>query len=115
MYNTVHSSGRQTEQAIQMLRRAIELQPNFPNAHCGLGVGLQQKGQLDQAEECYNQALTLQPDHAGSLISLAAIKQEQGHVEEAIVLYRKALEVSSLEHSGSLMLTELPMFQMLTG
>ena len=116
VYNTVRSSGRQTEQAIQMFRRAIGLKHNFPDAHCGLGTVLQEKGQLDQAEECYNQALRLQPDHAESLINLGKLKEEQGHGKEAIVLYRKALKVSTLEHlNGSLTLKKLPMLQTVIG
>lgn len=76
-----------------MYRRAIELQPHFPDAYCNLANALKEKGHVDQAEECYNQALTLHPNHADSLNNLANIKREQGHTEEAVALYTKALEV----------------------
>ena len=77
-----------------MYRRAIELQPHFPDAYCNLANALKEKGHVDQAEECYNQALTLHPNHADSLNNLANIKREQGHTDEAVALYMKALEVS---------------------
>lgn len=74
-------------------RRAIELQPNFPDAYCNLANALKEKGQVDDAEDCYNTALALCPTHADSLNNLANIKREQGFTEEAVRLYQKALEV----------------------
>lgn len=112
--------------AIDTYRRAIELQPHFPDAYCNLANALKEKGnvrwqslpvnipehqvfrffclflytpcvsQVSEAEECYNTALRLCPTHADSLNNLANIKREQGNIEEAVQLYRKALEVSIL-------------------
>lgn len=79
--------------AIDTYRRAIELQPNFPDAYCNLANALKEKGQVVEAEECYNTALRLCPTHADSLNNLANIKREQGYIEEATRLYLKALEV----------------------
>lgn len=81
--------------AIDTYRRAIELQPNFPDAYCNLANALKEKGQVPEAEDCYNTALTLCPSHADSLNNLANIKREQGFTEEAVQLYQKALDVSS--------------------
>ena len=82
--------------AIDTYRRAIELQPNFPDAYCNLANALKEKGQVKEAEECYNTALALCPTHADSLNNLANIKREQGDTEEAVNLYCKALDVSCL-------------------
>ena len=79
--------------AIDTYRRAIELQPNFPDAYCNLANALKEKGKIEEAEECYNTALTLCPTHADSLNNLANIKREEGFTEEAVRLYAKALEV----------------------
>ena len=112
-----------TDLAVDTYRRAIELQPNFPDAYCNLANALKEQGkvkliqnlnysssfivkyteinltdkmflQIDESEECYNVALRLSPSHADSLNNLANIKREQGYIEEAIKLYCKALEVS---------------------
>jgi protein O-GlcNAc transferase len=80
--------------AIDTYRRAIELQPNFPDAYCNLANALKEKGQVQEAEDCYNTALTLCSTHADSLNNLANIKREQGSTEEAVQLYQKALDVS---------------------
>lgn len=56
--------------AIDTYRRAIELQPNFPDAYCNLANALKEKGQVVEAEDCYNTALRLCPSHADSLNNL---------------------------------------------
>ncbi len=81
--------------AIDTYRRAIELQPVFPDAYCNLANALKEKSLVIEAEECYNTALRLSPTHADSLNNLANIKREQGYIEEATKLYLKALEVVS--------------------
>lgn len=79
--------------AIETYRRAIELQPNFPDALCNLANAIKEKGRTEEAVEYYKKALDLCPTHADSLNNLANIKREQGFLEEAIRLYLKALEV----------------------
>lgn len=79
--------------AVDTYKRAIELQPNFPDAYCNLANALKEQGKVDDAEECYNTALQLCSTHADSLNNLANIKREQGKIEESIRLYCKALEV----------------------
>ena len=77
--------------AIDTYKRAIELQPNFPDAYCNLANALKEKGQVSEAEDCYNTALRLSPNHADSLNNLANIKREQGLIEEATKLYLKVI------------------------
>lgn len=60
--------------AIDTYRRAIELQPNFPDAYCNLANALKEKGQVVEAEDCYNTALRLCPSHADSLNNLVPIR-----------------------------------------
>lgn len=43
--------------AIDTYRRAIDLQPNFPDAYCNLANALKEKGLGTESEECYNTAL----------------------------------------------------------
>lgn len=98
------------ELAVDTYRRAIELQPHFPDAYCNLANALKEQGKVfsvvivctimrcfpvkvSDAEDCYNTALCLCPNHADSLNNLANIKREQGKIDEAMSLYRKALEV----------------------
>lgn len=86
-------SNRLIDLAVDTYKRAIELQPNFPDAYCNLANALKEQGKVEESEECYNTALNLCPTHADSLNNLANIKREQGKIEESIRLYCKALEV----------------------
>ncbi|RVE46689.1 hypothetical protein evm_008652 [Chilo suppressalis] len=79
--------------AIETYRRAIELQPDFPDAYCNLANALKEKGLVSEAEECYNMALHLCPSHVDTLNNLGNVKREQGNIEEATKLYKRALEV----------------------
>lgn len=79
------------ELAIDTYRKAIELQPNFPDAYCNLANALKERGQVAEAEQCYNTALQLCPTHADSLNNLANIKREQGQMDVAMRLYLKVL------------------------
>lgn len=79
--------------AVDTYKRAIELQPNFPDAYCNLANALKELGKVPEAEDCYNTALSLCPTHADSLNNLANIKREKGQIGEASKLYRKALDV----------------------
>lgn len=89
----LNNTFRLIDLAIDTYRRAIELQPNFPDAYCNLANALKEKGMATEAEVAYNTALQLCPTHADSMNNLANIKREQGKIEEATRLYLKALEV----------------------
>lgn len=79
--------------AIEEYKRAIELQPNFPDAYCNLANAYKERGRVDDAIQAYNTALQLCPTHADSQNNLANIKREQGKIEEAMDLYLQALKV----------------------
>ena len=77
--------------AVDTYRRAIELQPNFPDAYCNLANASKEKGLVAESEDCYNTALRLSPTHADSLNNLANIKREQGYIEDATSYYLKVI------------------------
>jgi len=92
----VYYEQRFIDLAIDTYRKAIELEPHFPDAYCNLANALKEQGfahSVKEAEECYNKALKLCPNHADSLNNLANIKREYGLIEEATKLYRDALHV----------------------
>ena len=45
-------------------RRALELKPDYAEAHNNLGIALKEQGNLDEAIACYRRALELKPDYA---------------------------------------------------
>ena len=94
--------------AIDTYRRAIELQPNFPDAYCNLANALKEKGLVAESEDCYNTALRLSPTHADSLNNLANIKREQGFIEEATRCGDPRLKLCCINHVSLNLIRTLP-------
>jgi len=53
--------------AAKAYRKALEIRPDFPEAHVNLGSNLQQSGDLQSAMDSYRQALRLRPDSFGRI------------------------------------------------
>ncbi len=76
---------------IELLKRALEIEPNYPQAHYNLGIALQEKGQLRAAIASYEKALKLRPQYPEALFSLGNAYKQAGDLDSAISFYLKAL------------------------
>ncbi len=56
----------QIDEAAEHYRQAVEIQPDFAEAHTGLGNALQELGQFDQALASHRRTLALNPNAAES-------------------------------------------------
>ncbi|MGA2030947.1 MAG: tetratricopeptide repeat protein [Thermoguttaceae bacterium] len=83
----------QVKEAIAHFRRALEIEPDFPETWYNLGAALAGCGQVDEAIAHYQKALEIQPDHVLAHNNLGAALAGCGRVGEAIAHYRKALEI----------------------
>lgn len=92
------------DRAIQLLHRALDLDPHFPEALGNLGVALQKKGRLEEAIATYEKVLKRKPDFPPILNNLGTALREKGRLEEAIATYQKALQ---LEPNSSAALNNL--------
>ena len=81
------------DEAVACYRRALELKPDFAEAHNNLGVALKDQGKLDEAVACYRRALELKPDFAEAHNNLGNALKDQGKLDEAVACYRRALEL----------------------
>uniref|UniRef100_A0A915CTP2 Uncharacterized protein n=1 Tax=Ditylenchus dipsaci TaxID=166011 RepID=A0A915CTP2_9BILA len=94
--------------AIETYKRAIELQPNFPDAYCNLANALKEKdsqnnlanikreqGKIEEATQLYLKALEIYPEFAAAHSNLASILQQQGRLQEAIEHYKEAIKNKS--------------------
>ena len=86
-------TGRAPE-SIELLKKAITLEPSLADAHYNLGQALQLCGKNDEAVAAYRQALAFNPAFASAHINLGVIMYGQGAMAEAIANYRKALAIS---------------------
>jgi tetratricopeptide (TPR) repeat protein len=88
-----HHRAWRLNEAVACYRRALELSPDYPEAHNNLGSALQAQGRLDEAVTCYRRALELRPDYPEAHNNLGSALQAQGRLDEAVTCYRRALKL----------------------
>ncbi len=81
------------DELIEFLRKALELNPNYPDFHNNLGVALKRKGDLTAAIASYKKALELKPNYPDAHNNLGVALKGQGDLTAAIASYKKALEL----------------------
>jgi protein O-GlcNAc transferase len=84
---------RRTSDAIEKLTEAIQLQPNFPEAHHQLGVAHHAAGDYSAAFACIRTALQQRPRYAVALNSLGITYQATGDYPRAMESFRAALAI----------------------
>ncbi len=89
-----HMSEGDTRTAIRCLQEAIELAPDFAEAHTNLGMLLDQEGISDEAERHYRQSLSLNPGYGETYMNLGVLLFGQKRFQEAETAYRRALELT---------------------
>jgi tetratricopeptide (TPR) repeat protein len=80
-------------EAEQLLKAALQAQPNSVKTWFSLGNLHLTQGQFSEAVAAYQQTLALQPDCAPIYNNLGYALQQQNQWEEAIASYQKALEL----------------------
>jgi protein O-mannosyl-transferase len=84
----------QMDEAVQHIRRAIEIQPDLPEAHCNLGTAWLQQGRLDEAIVELRKAVEINPRFAEAHNTLGVALAQQGEIGEAISHLQKAVGIS---------------------
>lgn len=77
-------------QAIDSYRQALELAPEWIDAHINLGVALYQMGRVEEARAEFAAAVQLDPLSGISRYNLGCVLEEQGRIDEAIGHLRRA-------------------------
>ncbi|MHC5002727.1 MAG: tetratricopeptide repeat protein [Planctomycetota bacterium] len=82
------------ERAAEAYRKALSIQPHFPEAQFNLGNTLRALGRLEAAEERYRTALEQDPELAEAWYNLADVQEEVGRVAEAAASLAEAVRIS---------------------
>ncbi|MFN0127429.1 MAG: tetratricopeptide repeat protein [Verrucomicrobiales bacterium] len=92
-YNQAKSAAQQglTEQAMELYRKSIGLDPNYGQALTGLGAMLLLQKRMDEAQPLFEKALSIDPNHATALVNLAMIDQARGKAESALQRLRQVI------------------------
>ena len=77
------------DEAVAAYRRALELKPDFAEAHNNLGGVLRCQGSFEAAVACYRRAVQLRPGYAEAHHNLAIALQDQGKPDEAAAACRR--------------------------
>jgi eukaryotic-like serine/threonine-protein kinase len=85
---------KQFDEAISVLGKAIELDPESAGPYLNLGNVLAEQKKLDQAVAAYHKALDIEPKHAGVLSNLGYALRRQ-KPDEAMAYIRKAIALDS--------------------
>jgi tetratricopeptide (TPR) repeat protein len=80
------------EEAVAHFQRALELQPNYPDAHYNLGVILGRRNDLDGAVAQFRTILSIAPRDPAPNAALADVLARKGLFREAIAHYEIVLE-----------------------
>ena len=87
-----HKEGK-IEEAEKSYKKAIELKPDYVEAHYNLGVTLRILGRFDEAEKSYKKAIELKPDFPEAHYNLGVTLQDLGRLDEAEKSYKKTIEL----------------------
>ena len=79
--------------SVACYRTALDLKPDYSEAHNNLGTALAYQEQLDDAIACYQTAIDLDPDFAEAHANLGNALAEQGQRGDAVGCYRMAIDL----------------------
>ena len=90
----IYSGLSRYEEAITSYKKAIELKPEYAEAHSNLGVALNKLRQHEEAVRSYDKAIELKPNYIQAYNNLGNVLNELGKNEEAIKSFNKAIELN---------------------
>ena len=79
---------------IFLLKKAISLDPNLPQAHSNLGLEFVNIGEFDNAINSYKKALELDANYAEAYNNFGQVLEIKGEYVEAINSYQKAINLN---------------------
>jgi tetratricopeptide (TPR) repeat protein len=82
------------DEAIAHYQKALQINPDYAEAHYNLGDALIRRGSANEAIAHFQKALEIDPDYAGAHINLGNALLQKGRVDEAITHYQKALQIN---------------------
>ncbi|WP_448533230.1 tetratricopeptide repeat protein [Parathermosynechococcus lividus] len=87
----LHDLLKQPAAALPYYQRALEVKPDWVEAHSNLGNAYLDLGTIDAAIACYQKALSLNPDLPITLYNLGLCLHSQGKLTEASACYEQSL------------------------
>lgn len=101
-YNDAHEMQKHGnfDEAIELYRAAIKLDPKFCDAMDNIGLLLRQQGEIEKAITWYKKSLKILPDNTAALQNLGVAYAFQGKPREAISIYEKLIQIAQDNPEG---------------
>ena len=90
----------QYDEAILLLKKALEREPGNVQAHFLLGWGYKAKGRVDEAISEYKKSLETNPNNILALCSLGDAYLTKGMIDDAITVLKKTVQLDPENLSG---------------
>ena len=84
-----------TERALELIEKAIALQPNHPEAHYNRGLALQRLKRPADALASFDRAIEVKPDFAAAYYNRGRVLNALKRQEEALASYDKAIALKA--------------------
>jgi tetratricopeptide (TPR) repeat protein len=84
---------KEIEAAIPHYAKALDLQPDYAEAHNNLGNAFSKQGKLKEALASYTKALEIRPNYPEAQNNLGVALARQGRLNEAIAHFNEALRL----------------------
>ena len=104
MLGALHGELGNIKLALELVQKAITIQPDFSRAYMTLGHLLRAQGNREQAVEAFRNAVELDEDDAEAVFSLASMLIAQDDIVEGITAYQRAVEIDPQYSDAWLML-----------
>ena len=91
MLAMIHLQERKPHDAIPLLQKALDVQPN-PSFYSRIGIAYQQLGKWVLAQDAWQKGLAMVPDNSEFMYQLGIARIAQGDREQAKDYWQKALE-----------------------
>jgi tetratricopeptide (TPR) repeat protein len=79
--------------AIDLISRAIKVNPRAPHYHSNLGIALRECGKLDESIAALRRAIELDPNFAPAHNNLGIALRDQGRLNDAVAEYQYAIGI----------------------
>ena len=82
------------EGSAKMFKTAVEIKPDYAEAHKNLGITLRDLGQFDEAVLSLKKAITVNPGYVDAYYNLAITYKDIGQLDNAVQSYKKTIEIN---------------------
>jgi tetratricopeptide (TPR) repeat protein len=81
-------------QAIEDYQKAVDINPQYTEAHYNMGNTYEKQGNLPQAIASYTKALETNPKYSAAYCNRGNVYQSQGNFQQALDDYNRAIEIN---------------------